>query len=553
MKEFKVLKFLDRFKFAFDKWGVDYKVMRRILQLKLIMDGRRVPTVMANHKEDEKEKNFFLRALLSYGLVGFIVMMLVISPVSLFPKMSFAFGMIIFMIMTTMISDFSSVLLDIKDKNILMSKPIDSKTINTAKVIHIFIYLFTIAMVIAGPALIAGGIKHGLLFALIFFLDMILISCFIIFLTSLLYTLILNFFDGEKLKDIINYVQIILSITLIIGYQFVGRMFDVFTYDVVFDPKWWTYLIPPAWFSAPFQIFLSKDYSNHYIYLSVLSVVIPIIALIIHVKIVIPYFEKNLSKLNNNSAKKSRFIDLKGNIGRIMAKMLCFDRMENIFFRFTQNMVSNERKLKLRIYPNMAFASVMPLIIIFRNFDNGNSFSEVVAEIAKGKSYLAIYITVLLLSNLVLMLSTSENFKGAWIYKVLPIETPEPIFKGALKGFLMKYVIPVYLIPSLLFLFVYKFEILIDTVVMLLNLILLSIIIFRAVSKQLPFCRNFNYVQENTILPLIVSLGFCGISTAIHWGLKSIKYGMLAYSVVLLIIIVFLWRKSFNFRWKDIV
>lgn len=553
MKEFKVLKFLDRFKFAFDKWGVDYKVMRRILQLKLIMDGRRVPTVMANHKEDEKEKNFFLRALLSYGLVGFIVMMLVISPVSLFPKMSFAFGMIIFMIMTTMISDFSSVLLDIKDKNILMSKPIDSKTINTAKVIHIFIYLFTVAMVIAGPALIAGGIKHGLLFALIFFLDMILISCFIIFLTSLLYTLILNFFDGEKLKDIINYVQIILSITLIIGYQFVGRMFDVFTYDVVFNPKWWTYLIPPAWFAAPFQIFLSKDYSNHYIYLSLLSVVIPIIALIIHVKIVIPYFEKNLSKLNNNSAKKSRFIELKSKIGRTMAKMLCFDRMENIFFRFTQNMVSNERKLKLRIYPNMAFASVMPLIIIFRNFDNGNSFSEVVAEIAKGKSYLAIYITVLLLSNLVLMLSTSENYKGAWIYKVLPIETPEPIFKGALKGFLMKYVIPVYLIPSLLFLFVYKFEILIDTVVMLLNLILLSIIIFRAVSKELPFCRNFNYVQENTILPLIVSLGFCGISTAIHWGLKSIKYGMLGYSVVLLIIIVFLWRKSFNFRWKDIV
>lgn len=553
MKEFKVLKFLDRFKFAFDKWGVDYKVMRRILQLKLIMDGRRVPTVMANHKEDEKEKNFFLRALLSYGLVGFIVMMLVISPVSLFPKMSFAFGMIIFMIMTTMISDFSSVLLDIKDKNILMSKPIDSKTINTAKVIHIFIYLFTIAMVIAGPALIAGGIKHGLLFALIFFLDMILISCFIIFLTSLLYTLILNFFDGEKLKDIINYVQIILSITLIIGYQFVGRMFDVFTYDVVFDPKWWTYLIPPAWFSAPFQIFLSKDYSNHYIYLSVLSVVIPIIALIIHVKIVIPYFEKNLSKLNNNSAKKSRFIDLKGNIGRIMAKMLCFDRMENIFFRFTQNMVSNERKLKLRIYPNMAFASVMPLIIIFRNFDNGNSFSEVVAEITKGKSYLSIYITVLLLSNLVLMLSTSENYKGAWIYKILPIETPEPIFKGSLKGFLMKYIIPVYLIPSLLFLFVYKFRILIDTVVMLLNLILLSIIIFRAVSKELPFCRNFNYVQENTILPLIISLGFCGISTAVHWGLKFTKYGMLAYSVVLLIIIVFLWRKSFNFRWKDIV
>lgn len=553
MKDFKVLRFLDKFSFTFNKWGIDYKVMRRILQLKLIMDERRVPTVLTNQKEDGKERNFFLRSLLSYGLVGFVVMLLVISPLSLFPKMSFSFGMIIFMIMTTMIADFSSVLLDIKDKNILMPKPIDSKTINAAKVIHIFIYLFIIAMVIAGPTLIAGTMKYGVLFFLIFFLDMILISCFIIFLTSLLYSLILNFFDGEKLKDIINYVQIILSITLIIGYQFVGRMFNVFTHDIVFTPRWWTYLIPPAWFAAPFEIFLNKNYSSHYIYLGLLSIVIPIIAIIIHFKIVIPYFEKNLSKLNNNSIKKGRFIEIKERVTRTIAKILCFDRIENIFFRFTQRMVSNERKLKLRIYPNMAFAAVIPLIVIFRSFGGSRSFSEIITEISKGKSYLTIYISVLLLSNLILMLSTSENYKGAWIYKVLPIESPRPIFRGSLKGFMMKYIIPVYLIPSLLFLFIYKFKILIDIIVILLNLILLCIIIFRSVSKELPFCRNFNYVQENTILPLIISMGFCGASAAIHGGLKAVKYGTLGYCLVLLIVTVVLWRRSFNLEWNNII
>lgn len=551
MKDFRSLRLLDRFRFIFEKMGIDYKVMRRILQLKLIMDGRRVPTVMTNQKKDKKENNFFTKSLLSYGLVGLLVMAMVISPLSLFVKMSFAFGISIFMIMTTMIADFSTVLLDVKDKNILLSKPIDAKTVNIAKIVHIFIYLFTITMVIAGPSFIAGTIKHGLIFLLIFFLDTILISAFIIFLTSLLYCIILNFFDGEKLKDIINYVQIILSITLLIGYQFVGRMFDVFSFDVVFTPKWWTYLIPPAWFAAPFEIFINGDYGSHYIYLGIISILIPTISLIIHVKMVIPYFEKNLVKLNNNSGKKGIFTDIKVKMRRQLARILCFDRMENIFFRFTQDMISNERKFKLRMYPSLAFAAVIPMIMVFRTVRGDMSFSEIISEISKGKSYLSIYFSVLLLGNLVTMISSSEKYKGGWIYKVLPIENPSPIYKGSLKGFLIKYVIPIYLIPSLVFLVIYKFKILIDIVLMLLNMILLCLLIFKKSSKDLPFCRDINYIQENNTGTFFLTAGFCGVSLALQWGLKSIKFGLPIYCVVVLLITISLWKKSFNISWED--
>ena len=46
-----------------------------------------------------------------------------------------------FIIMTTLIADFSSVLLDVRDRSILSTKPISAKTINAAKFMHIFIYL----------------------------------------------------------------------------------------------------------------------------------------------------------------------------------------------------------------------------------------------------------------------------------------------------------------------------------------------------------------------------------------------------------------------------
>lgn len=48
MKDFKALKFLDKFQSVFEKYGVDYTIMRKILQMKLLIDGRRVPTILKN-------------------------------------------------------------------------------------------------------------------------------------------------------------------------------------------------------------------------------------------------------------------------------------------------------------------------------------------------------------------------------------------------------------------------------------------------------------------------------------------------------------------------
>ncbi|WP_432404673.1 hypothetical protein [Wukongibacter sp. M2B1] len=553
MKDFNSLRILDKLSFIFEKFHIDYRIMRRIIQMKLIMDQRRVPTIMANQKKDDEDKNFFMKSLITYGLVGIVTMFVIISPLSIFAKMSFSFGMIMFMTMTTMISDFSSVLLDIKDKNILMSKPIDSRTINMAKMIHIFIYIFTITMVIAGPSLIAGTVKYGVKFFLIFSFDLFLSSTLIIFLTSMLYYLILKFFDGEKLKDIINYVQIILSIVIIVGYQFIGRMFDVFEYEMVFNPKWWTYFIPPAWFASPFEIFIGGNIGSHYIFLGLLSILVPIMSLIIYVKVIIPYFEKNLSKLNNNSAKRSRFIDKRDTIDRMFSKIFCFEKTESLFFRFTQRMISNERKLKLRIYPNMAFGAAIPLIIIFRTIGKDKGFSEVIAEIARSKFYLFTYFTVFLLSSLMIMIKTSEKYKGAWIYKVLPIESPSSVYKGAFKGFLLKYIIPIYFIPSIIFFTIYGFSIFIDIILMLLNLILLCLIVFKMLSKEFPFSKDFSHIQDNNIKSLFLSMGYCGAAVGLHIFLKSTKYGLLGYCGALVIIILVLWKQSMNLKWEDFV
>lgn len=68
--------------------------------------------------------------------------------------MSLLFSIVMFLITTTLISDFSTVMLDLRDKNILFSKPVDRRTLNMAKSLHILIYLLTLTLTFTGPSLL---------------------------------------------------------------------------------------------------------------------------------------------------------------------------------------------------------------------------------------------------------------------------------------------------------------------------------------------------------------------------------------------------------------
>ncbi|MCC5912422.1 MAG: hypothetical protein JJT76_18550 [Clostridiaceae bacterium] len=545
MKDFRQLKILDKFQFFYKKLGVNYNIMRKILQIKLLMDQRRIPTVVMEGS-DQQDENMFKKSLLMYGFMGLVIMLFILPDFPLFFKMNIVYAMMLFMVMTVMIADFSSVLLDIQEKNILLPKPIDNRTISAAKTTHILLYLMTITMTIAAPAFIAGIFKHGLLFGGIFFLQLFLLSGFIILFTSLLYFLILLFFDGEKLKDIINYFQIFLSVGMILVYQLLGRVFQIVDYDTIFTPRWWSYFIPPLWFAAPFSILLENQYTPQYIYLSILGVILPLVVLVFYFKVVAPHFEKNLQKLQQSNRKKTYLLERRVRLHKKIADLFSSNAIESTFFRFTQNMINNERNLKLKLYPNLAFAVIMPLITLMANFGGNRSFEEVMEEIVSGRYYLFIYGTITLLVTSIPMLAAADGYRAAWIYRTLPIRNYRSIYKGALKGFVVKLILPSYLFVSLIFLMIYGFGILPDILLMFFNMILLIIVIFHLSSKHLPFSQDFASAKYSTIGVLFGGGGFAGASAATHGFFISRNISVLPYIILVILMIFILWRIAFK-------
>lgn len=553
MKDFSILRLLDKFAGLFKKLGVDYQTMRKILQVKLIMDERRVPTILSN-KNTFEGKNSFKSSLLMYGVIGLFIGMLMLPPFPLFYKMNIVFGMIIFMVMATMISDFSAVLLDVRDKNILLPRPIDSRTISTAKIIHIVIYLFSITMTISGFALIVGLIMYGIMFALIFLIELILICCFVVFFTSILYLAILSFFDGEKLKDIINYFQILLSVFMLVSYQFIGRIFDLSRITITFQPASWHFFLPTTWFAAPFSLFIEHSFTKYFTVLSLLGVVIPALTTLLYIILVIPYFEGKLQKLNSDSAGISQGTGIKEKLHRALAHLICFNKTESAFYRFTQNMLANERKLKLKLYPNLAFAIVMPFIMLSSALRYEKSFAEVINKVSNGPYYLALYMTAAFLAMTTTMLSTSEKFRGAWIYRALPIESPISILKGALKAFIIKFMLPVYCFTGLMFVLLCGLKIMPDIILIFLNMLILALITFKLNRKELPFYKDFQYTPDGSRVGILfLSLLICGAFAVIHFLIKYLTFGVEINIIGSLILIAVLWNLSFKITWKDVM
>ena len=537
MRDFQSLKFLSLFKGIFIRLGVDYEVMEKILRIKLTMDERRVPTIFAENGKKKKEGNQFLKSLWIYGLYSLILIPFLLLGENYMYQVSLVFGMILFILMTSMISDFSVVLLDIRDKNIIQTKPVDKKTIAAAKIVHIMIYMTFVAGAFTTIPFLVGLFRHGIAFSAIFFIELVLTILLVVVLTSLLYLFILRFFDGEKLKDIINYVQILLSVGVVVGYQVLIRSFEFVDLNMAYTFSWWHFLIPPLWYGAPFEVLLNGNSANHFMAFTVLTVLVPLIAIYAYAKLM-PSFERNLEKLlsDTKTRKKSRnWLDEAG------AKWLCRSTEERVFYRFASSMMKKEREFKLKVFPVLGMALFFPFLFIFTYSVDGG-----LGEIADGNMFMFIYFCNVIIPSVVFMLKFSAGYKGSWLFRAAPIERISAIHSGTLKAFFVKLYIPIFVFLSLVFIWIFSARILPDLAAVLLGGLLQTLITYKiANGSDLPFSMSFEFAQESGGAKMMVLTLITGAFVGAHFLANAFHYGIYVYIAVLLVAMGIGWRMVF--------
>ena len=445
--------------------------------------------------------------------------------------------------MTSMISDFSSVLLDIRDRNILFPKPVNRRTISTAKMVHVMIYLFFLTIAIVGIPLIVGLISNGLIFFLVSVINILLIDIFVVGLTALIYLSILLFFDGEKLKDIINYVQIFLSLAIMIGYQLLARSFVIIDLTISFEPQWWQVFIFPMWYGAIMDMIMNGDFQPIYLFFSALGVIFPLLSLWLYIKFN-PAFEQNLQKLTyQGKAKEIK----RSKLGQLLLTLICRTHEERTFFRFAGFMMKNERDFKLKVYPSLGFSVVIPFIFIM------NDFNTDFDQISTSNSYLSIYFSLIIIPTTMMLLKFSGKYKGSWIYRVAPITQLRPMFSGTIKAFIFKLYLPVYLLLCVLFLALFGVKVLPDLIVVFINSCLYAVICFMILKKSLPFSESFEQVNQNNGALVFGLMLIAGLFAGLHFISTLFSYGIYLYLVISIVTLWLLWKKGFDITWEQVI
>ena len=535
MGEYKLLKFLDKFNGLYTRVGVDYEKMRIILKIKLTLDRRRTSTIMgSSNKKDEESENSFVYALIMYGIIGAFIGIIILSSSNAMFSFSIAFGMFMFFVLTSFISDFSNVLLDVRDKNVIGTKGVNNKTIAAAKVTHICYYIFLISLALSWLSII-GMFRFGILTGILFLGELIVADILMIVITALIYLFILRFFNGEKVKDIINFVQIALTIVMTIGYQFLGRMFNVFDLNIVYKSRIWNLLLPPMWFAAPLYAVNGGEINKIIIMLITLAFIVPIIAIILYLKN-ISKFEDSLSKLNsvrNNEKEKSKGVFYR------FGRWTCRNNEEKAAYNLSVSVMKREREFKLKAYPNLGFIIIFPILFIFIFTNNYEGIESIPLSMS-----LNIYWFILMIPSILMTLQYSNDYKAAWIYESVFIKDTANIYRGAYKALIVNLLLPLYLVESVIFTVIFGIQVL-GILIIVFIFLLIFIVAEHIIGKlSLPFTTKAGVVDNGSnLLNILLGMILVGIAATINYFLLSNIIALIVYGIALVIVALFMWRK----------
>jgi len=112
---------------------------------------------------------------------------------------------------------------------------------------------------------------------------------------------------------------------------------------------------------------------------------------------------------------------------------------------------------------------------------------------------------------------------------------------------LIKLYIPLYIVLSLIFCFIYGPRIIPDLLIVLVTSCLYTVICYITIGGNIPFTKPFNDIGDAQSWKSLILLPPLGALAGLHYFLAAqVSYGVLIYLFVLVITNFFLWKLVFK-------
>lgn len=543
--------------------GADVHHLKAILKVKLMLDDRR-PMAMGKGQQTKKKPVRFMTALSAFismiiGLMYIFPLMLDDTIMGLWIYCSVFLLMLSFML----ISDFSTVLFDTRDKTILLPRPINERTLLLSRLLHMFIYLFRIVFPMSLAGWILMGVTKGWQAAVWFPFLVLMLTIVALFLVNACYLLILRFAKEGKFKDIVNYFQIIFSILFFACVYLMPRAVNSEGFNQLKHTDFrWAQYTPTYWLAASYTWIEPDKLSAITKWISILSIVGPLVLVWLTIKYLSPSFAKRIGNIDivnteteaprinaQSSSRKNSELYLK------LADWFNKTPIAKAGFSIAWLQTSRSRNFKMRVFPSFGFVPVYFFYLITMN--NTSTVSETWNKLPDTRTYvLLLYMTSFVVMNLLNMLVHSDQYKASWVYYSSPIAQPGEVMLGAFKALWVKYFLPMFTIVSLFVLYVWGAKILIDIALAFVNITVFAIGVLRVAYRRLPFSaleqmkeKGNRFFKTMFIMLLPASLGFGHYWTTFTPWLWWLKILFIILSSILLWL---LWDSYKNTSWDEV-
>jgi ABC-2 type transport system permease protein len=435
--------------------GADYEQLRIIIQTKLTIDFRRGP---AMYQATGKSKQTFGRQLIMFVFLGIFISFGFINIHNLLLNYTIAYTIIIVMMATTLISEFTSVLFDDRDNQIILVRPVSNRTLLLSRMIHIQFYIMYIALALSVVTTIVSIFKFGILTAFLFLVGVCLSTWIALLVTTLFYLLVSKFVNGERFKDIITYFQIFLAMVVMVGYQFLPKIIEIDglrNFTMTIHP--WTFLIPPVWLASLVQLSFPGDANLSIVILALLAFIFTIVGGALTVRFLSGGFGALLSQSGGDNIPDTKELSLEKKRAGGIYKYLCTTEFEKSGWKLAMAVTRRDRKFKQAVYPSYGMIIIIAFAMMHPQF---NDISGWLQELGTTKKYLMFIFFGFFATTSLAQLQYTDTPEAAWIYRVLPIQSPGHILSGAIKAMLVKFFIPMYVILTTVVTLIWGFDVL---------------------------------------------------------------------------------------------
>lgn len=537
--------------------GADVGQLRAILNTRLILDDRK-PIGIGQQQKRKKDYKYSSLMNIIFSLVFGCVYMI---PLNVIADRIFSLTIFFFMLLTVitlmLITDFSNVLFDARDKYILFPRPINDRTLVLARMLHVFIYLFRIVLPMSLPGWVVLGYMDGWKSALLFPVILLLMVGFALFLVNGVYLLVLNLAKPEKFKDVINYFQIVVSAIFFASCYLLPRLFDsnhLHDFNILnfawvrFTPPYWL-AVCWSWLGYPVTLAGTSFYSA-------LAVVAPLLCVYVLIKWLAPQFSQKIGGIDNvDTGVYKPQAAVRNTAGKFYQKLAyAFNSTDDARagFMITWLQTARSRSFKMRVFPTFAY---IPIYFVYMLMQNRTSFADAFNNLSyRPRHLLLLYMSAFVMISALNYLTMSDQYKAAWVYYAAPVQKPGRIMIGAFKAIWVKYFLPFFIFLSVFILYVWGLPAVMDILLALVNVSLFVSCMARISYRHLPFSMAEQMKQGGSriiksfivmIVPTVLGFG--------HFFALHLLWLKLIFMVLSAILMWLVWDSYSNTSWDNMI